>query len=66
MLQPISKKSLVLDNFFKNEEIKKSHFQLERVHTGKIEREDPFKNEVSNDIWFLFEGKLIKNNKYKR
>lgn len=55
-----SKRSKVFDNLFS--EMKKEATGLYRASFG-IKKEDPFEKHATGDIWFIVEGKLVRNKK---
>lgn len=58
----LSEKSEVLDRVFNEMKKEASTSILHRINFG-IKKEDPFEEHAKGDIWFLFQGKLLRDNK---
>ena len=58
---PISRdcKSTFLESLISS--IEKKAFSIERLSTGIINREDPFENFATDDVWKINGNKLLKN-----
>lgn len=56
---PLSRQSEILDKVVQRMS-KKSFAGLQRVNM-QIEKEDPFFEHATPDVWFIVKGKLIKN-----
>lgn len=59
---PISRDccSFFLDSLFSSIE-KKASFSIERLSTGAIQKEDPFLEYATDDVWKISGSKLFKN-----
>lgn len=58
-MTPISRKE---QSSFIDSLIEKKAFGIERISDGPVRGEDPFKDKVDGDVWFIMGNKLVRNN----